>query len=59
MEHQGLAGVRAAVGHPEAQGRQVMAGPDGLWGFGAGARGRHSRDGSDWPGEHQMEPAPT
>ena len=57
MEHQGLAGVRAAVGHPEAQCRQIAHGVCGLPGFGAGASDGHAGVGTGCPGRAQVEAA--
>ena len=58
LEHQGLAGVGAAVGHPEAQRCQVTLGICGLRGLGAGTTGGHVAEGLGWPGRALVEAAP-
>ena len=58
LEHQGLAGMRAAVGNPEAQRGQVALGAGDLRGLGFGAAGGHAAEGLGCPGRALVEAAP-
>ena len=58
LEHQGFAGVWAALGHPEAQRRQVALGVYSLRGLGTGAAGGHAGEGLGCPRMALVEAAP-